>query len=146
MTDKRTSSETIDETHAVSPRRIAVAATSDRGLEATLCDHFGGAPYFSVVDLHPDGRIELVDSAPNPFAEAHQPGKVPSLVRRLGAEVVIAGGMGQRAQRVFESLEIEVRGAPRASQVAEIVAAYARDELAKDAPCEHHDHHHDETR
>ena len=57
-------------------------------------------------------------------APEHEPGLLPRWLHEMGATVIIAGGMGGRAQGLFAQNGIEVCvGAPVASP-GEIVAAY----------------------
>lgn len=94
--------DTMNETE--SNRRIAVPVAEGR-----LSLHFGHSEKFALVDVA-DGKIvssEFVD------APAHQPGLLPKWLGELGANIIIAGGMGSRAKSLFEEKGIEVVvGAP----------------------------------
>lgn len=57
-------------------------------------------------------------------APPHEPGLLPKWLHEMGAELVIAGGIGRRAQDLFAQNGVEViAGAPAASP-DDIVAAY----------------------
>jgi len=63
-------------------------------------------------------------------APEHQPGLLPRWLHELGATVIIAGGMGQRALQLFAQNGIEVIiGAP-SSEPDAIVEAYMQNSLA----------------
>ncbi len=72
--------------------------------------HFGHCERFALVDVDGGGKVlkrEDVDSPP------HQPGLLPAWLAERGANVIIAGGMGQRAIGLFTEKGIKVVvGAP----------------------------------
>ena len=78
--------------------RIAIA--SENG---SVAEHFGRCPSYTLVDIENEEvvRRETVD---NP---GHAPGRIPLFLREKGAEVIIAGGMGQKAQKIFSGMRIE---------------------------------------
>jgi len=55
---------------------------------------------------------------------AHEPGALPRWLGEQGANVIIAGGMGQRAQQLFaqSGIEVVVGAPPEAPE--ELAAAY----------------------
>jgi len=74
-----------------------------------LCNHFGHCEQFAVLDVH-DGEIgESSLHVPPP----HEPGVLPHWLGGLGVNLIIAGGMGQRALNLFTEGGIKVVvGAP----------------------------------
>lgn len=86
--------------------KIAVPTAS--GL---LCMHFGHCEKFIVVDIN-DNTKEIIgkeDIIPPP----HEPGVLPKWLYDMGVNVIIAGGMGMRAQQLFQQYGIQVIiGAP----------------------------------
>ena len=86
--------------------RIAIPLANGK-----LSMHFGHCERFSLVDVNPaEKRIlkrEDIEAPP------HVPGLLPSWLAERGANVIIAGGMGQRAQGLFAQQGIQVVvGAP----------------------------------
>lgn len=78
--------------------------------DGRLCAHFGHCEQFALVQTGASNEIEGVELATPP---AHAPGVLPAWLADRGATVVIAGGMGRRAQGLFRSNGIEVvTGAP----------------------------------
>lgn len=76
-----------------------------------LSMHFGHCESFALLDVDLEERVirkrEDVHSPP------HQPGLLPTWLAEKGADMIIAGGMGQRAQGLFSQNGIEVMvGAP----------------------------------
>ena len=74
-----------------------------------LCAHFGHCEQFALVETE-DGKIkETRMHTPPP----HEPGVLPKWLHEMGSDVIIAGGMGARAQGLFEENGIKVIiGAP----------------------------------
>jgi predicted Fe-Mo cluster-binding NifX family protein len=113
--------------------RIAVSADNKQGLDSVVSPHFGRCPHFVLVDL--DGQaVGQVQEVDNPFFGNHQPGQVPGFIARLGATVMLTGGMGGRAILFFEQYGIEgVTGAY--GTVRQSVERYLGGELKGAAPC-----------
>ncbi len=94
-------------THGRESMKIAFAVEANEGLNSRICPHFRRAPYFLFVELDNDGEIVSVEAKPNPYVNVHGPGLVPRFVAENGAEMVVAGGMGERAAQFFKSYGIE---------------------------------------
>jgi predicted Fe-Mo cluster-binding NifX family protein len=78
------------------------ATEDERGLEAVLSQHLERFHY-CVVDIE-DKEINEVKAVQNPFYGSHgQPGEVPTFIRSLGTQAIIAGGMGPRAMGFLSS-------------------------------------------
>ncbi len=88
----------------VSGRLIAIPIADGK-----LASHFGHCQEFAFVETE-DGKIR------NKFMRTpppHEPGVLPRWLKEQGAEVVIAGGMGERAQEMLKESGMEViTGAP----------------------------------
>ena len=61
---------------------------------------------------------------------AHEPGVLPRWLHEQGANVIIAGGMGQRAQALFAQNGIEVVVGAPGEKPEDIVSAYLAGTLA----------------
>ncbi len=101
-----------------------------------LSAHFGHCETFALIDVDPDARkvTGRRDVQPPP----HEPGLLPRWLAQQGANLIIAGGMGQRAQMLFAQQGIQVLvGAPSAEPQA-IVSAYLDGTLVVgDNVCDH---------
>lgn len=76
-----------------------------------LATHFGHCENFAffTVDLHKRTLIDRKDMTPPP----HEPGLLPNWLAEHGVEMIIAGGMGERAKDLFVQRGITVyTGAP----------------------------------
>lgn len=97
--------------------RIAVPVT-----DGQLASHFGHCEKFAFFDVDPVSRE--VTGSHEVIAPPHQPGMLPQWLKGQGVTVVIAGGMGSRAQNLFQMASIEViTGAPDGSPQA-LVQSY----------------------
>lgn len=113
--------------------RIAVSSDTDRSLDSSVSHHFGRCPYFTVVDVD-NGCIESFQVVENPFFSSHAPGQVPSFIRELGADVMIAGGMGRRAIAMFRDFGIDcATGA--SGTVRTVVDGFLSGGLTDASPC-----------
>ena len=87
-----------------------------------LCMHFGHCEQFALLDVDAAGK-EILNSrqvAPPP----HQPGLLPRWLHEQGVNLVIAGGMGGRAQGIFAGQGIEVIVGAPAESPESIVRSY----------------------
>ena len=109
--------------------RIAIPCAEGR-----LAMHFGHCREFALVDVE-DGRVARVATAEPP---AHAPGVLPAWLQEQGVNVVVAGGMGSRAQALFTQAGIRVVvGAPSLGP-EEIARQYVDGTLAAgDNICDH---------
>jgi len=81
--------------------RYAVPITD--GIVST---HFGHCQYFALIDAdEAKGIILNKEVVPSP---GHEPGVLPTWLAEEGVSVVIARGMGSRAQNIFEQNRIQV--------------------------------------
>ena len=86
--------------------RIAVPVVQDR-----LSPHFGHCEKFIFFDVDVDNKKILHQESM--AAPAHEPGVLPTWLHERETDVILAGGMGQRAQGLFEEKGIRVLiGAP----------------------------------
>ena len=71
-----------------------------------LCMHFGHCEQFALVEVDPQSKQIVKTTMLQP--PAHAPGVLPAWLHEKGANVIIAGGMGQRAQDLFAQNDITV--------------------------------------
>ena len=101
--------------------------------EGMVAQHFGRCPEYTIFSLS-DGSIKKKEIIANP---GHEPGYLPGYLSRLGVSVIIAGGMGPRAQSLFDDENIKtfvgVTGA-----VDDILKTYITGDLQSGiSRCEH---------
>ena len=79
---------------------MKIAISTDGG---SVSAHFGRCPSFTLVEIGGDKVINKEIIA-NP---GHHPGFLPNFLAERGVEYIICGGMGQRAQSMFEEKRIK---------------------------------------
>ncbi len=76
-----------------------------------LAMHFGHCEQFAFLDINPAEK--KITQRQDLQAPPHEPGLLPRWLAERGATMIIAGGMGQRAQGLFAEQGIQVIiGAP----------------------------------
>ena len=77
--------------------------------QGKLSIHFGHCETFTLIDVDHD----TITNSEEVKAPAHEPGVLPRWLGEQGVSLIIAGGMGQRAQQLFGNQNIDVViGAP----------------------------------
>lgn len=69
-----------------------------------LCSHFGHCEKFAIVETE-DKKVLTEEFLTPPV---HQPGVYPQFLAENGVSLIIAGGMGQKAQDLFAQNNIKV--------------------------------------
>ena len=115
----------------ISLMKIAIPVTHGR-----LCAHFGHCDQFAIFETGGEDPNSLKKSMHD--APPHEPGLLPRWLHELGANVVIAGGMGQRAQQLFAGNGIKVVVGAPADTPEQLATAYLAGTLqAGDNICDH---------
>ena len=121
--------------------RIVIPAEDQKGLNAHLAEHFGRAPYYTVVDFDENGEVANVKTVPNVGEHAGGMGYSHDHILELQPKAIIVYGMGPRGLTSFQSAGVAVLKA-NANTVSEVVAAYKDDKLQElTEGCEHAHHH-----
>jgi predicted Fe-Mo cluster-binding NifX family protein len=95
--------------------KIAIPTADGR-----LCSHFGHCETFTLVTVE-DGAVKSTEALKPP---PHEPGVLPRWLHGLGVNVIIAGGMGHRAQEFFGEFGIQVVVGAQPDDPANIVRAF----------------------
>ena len=98
--------------------------------------HFGHCEHFALIDVDEE-RKEILrkELVPSP---GHQPGLLPQWLAEEGVSVVIASGMGSRAQSLFQQNRIQVIIGALESDPEKAVRSYLNGILATgDNICDH---------
>ena len=112
-------------------QRIALPVT-----EGVLSSHFGHCETFVLYDVDSENKTVLSREYLTP--PPHEPGLLPAWLKDKGADIIIAGGMGSRAQGLFSQNGIQVVvGAPTADP-EEVILSYLGDTLeTHENQCDH---------
>ena len=111
--------------------RIAVPVSNGR-----LSTHFGHCEEFALVEV--DEQTREISNVLKLQPPAHEPGVLPQWLGEQKADVIIAGGMGQRAQQLFARNNIKVVLGAVAQDPAQLAKDYLDDTLETgDNVCDH---------
>ena len=94
--------------------------------DGRLCMHFGHCEQFALVET--DERNNIVGKTML-TPPAHEPGVLPAWLHEQGAEVIIAGGMGSRAQQLFTQNNITVVVGASVGRPEQLVEEYLNETL-----------------
>jgi len=101
-----------------------------------LCEHFGHCEHFALYEVDPQAKRVLGSKLPEP--PPHEPGVLPRWLHEQGVNVILAGGMGRRAQDIFTTHAIQVVVGLSAGSPEAIVQGYLDGRLqATVNPCDH---------
>ena len=101
-----------------------------------LAMHFGHCERFALVDVETEEKKILKQE--DIEAPPHQPGLLPKWLAERGANMIIAGGMGQRAQGLFVEHGIKVLVGAPAETPEKLVADFLAGTLqAGENVCDH---------
>ena len=114
---------------------IAIAAEDHLGLDGEVSAHFGRCPAYVLARVA-GGAILDTEVVANPHFNHHRPGVAPQFIHGLGADVILAGGMGPRAVDLFHSVGIEV-ATGAVGRVGAVLDAYLRGDVRGIVPCAH---------
>jgi ATP-binding protein involved in chromosome partitioning len=95
--------------------------------EGKLSQHFGHCEKFAIVDI--DDNSNSISNREDLTPPHHEPGVLPKWLGDMGVKVIIAGGMGQRAQELFTQNQIEVIVGVAADSPENLVSAYLKKTL-----------------
>ena len=122
-------------------RRIVVPVMDEQGLNAQLSQHFGRAPYFSVVDLGDDNQVVNQHTVANESEHFGGVGHPPDRILQLKPDALITYGMGPRALTIFQAAQVAVLRTT-AFTVGDVVMQYNDDVLEELTEGCHHARHH----
>jgi len=123
------------ETHSLQTgdKKMRIAVPLARG---KLSLHFGHCDQFAIFDIDDETSkvINRNDAAP----PAHTPGVLPKWLHENNVSVIIAGGMGRRAQQLLGQNNIKVVIGASGQSPEDLVSAYLANTLETgDNICDH---------
>jgi len=109
---------------------MRVAVSTEAG---EVAQHFGRCSHYTIANIG-DGKVLSTQIIANP---GHEPGFLPEYLARKGVECIIAGGMGSKAEGLFEAKNIRiVLGVT--GKVDSVLERFAQGKLeGSDSLCEH---------
>ncbi len=110
---------------------LKIAISTEKNIVAA---HFGRCPEYTIVTVE-SGRVVNKEVIPNP---GHEPGFLPKYLGEMGISTIVAGGMGPRAQALFDEKNIQIITGISGT-VDEVIKEYLVGRLKSgESTCEHH--------
>ena len=88
--------------------KIIIPTDNQEGINAPLAEHFGRAPYFTVVELDNKGEVTNVKAVANVSEHVGGTGSPHDHLTKLQPTAIVVHGMGPRGITAFQSAGIEV--------------------------------------
>lgn len=105
-------------------------------VQGKLSLHFGHCDQFAIFDI--DDNLKKVINRKDAAPPAHEPGVLPRWLHENNVSVIIASGMGQRAQQLFVRNDIKVVVGASSGSPEKLVSAYLENRLETgDNICDH---------
>ena len=108
--------------------KVVIPVSDKNGLNSKLADHFGRAPFYAVLALDENKKIESVETVENNGEHCGGHGHMHENILDLQPSVVIAYGMGPRGLNGFQEAGIAVLRA-NADTVKDVMDSYQNDKL-----------------
>ncbi len=125
--------------------KVIVPTEDQQGLNARIAEHFGRAPYYTIIELEENGEVSNVKTVPNVGEHAGGTGLSHDNILEHKPTALIVYGMGPKGLTSFQDAGVAVLKA-NADTVSEVISAYKNDSLIElTEGCEnahHKDEHH----
>lgn len=127
----QTSKPTLTDKEVRSTMRIAIPLTDGK-----LSQHFGHCEQFAIIDV--DATTKDIKSQRFETPPPHEPGVLPQWLAGLSVDLIIAGGMGQRAKGLFTENNIDVVIGSPVDSPEQLISAYLEGRLqCGENTCDH---------
>jgi predicted Fe-Mo cluster-binding NifX family protein len=118
--------------------RIAITVEETLDGMSRVADHFGRCSKFKVYEVNDQKKIVNEEIYQNPLQGSHGGTcQLPHYLNKIGANVVIAGGMGRKAIALFEQYGINIITAP-GMNIDEALYGYLNEEISGYQECAGH--------
>ena len=84
--------------------RVCIPAMGDKGLEDAVGEHFGRVPFYTIVNTETNEVKVLRNTSEHMGGQGYP----PEIMAKAGVDVMLCGGLGQRAIMMFENMGIMV--------------------------------------
>lgn len=120
--------------------KICVPTVGNQGVKEKVYEHFGSAPFFTIVNLE-TGGVEVIDNQNH--HHSHGACHPMMSLNGKGVEAVVTGGMGRRAIEMLNADNIRVYRASGdiVADVVKELKAGSLEELLPETACAGHGCH-----
>lgn len=117
--------------------KLAIAVEGIQN-EYSVAEHFGRCGQFYLYELNDKKEVVKNEVFQNPLAGNHGGTcQLPHFVNQIGANVIIAGGMGGKAISLFESYGISIITAP-GLKLEDALKSFIEEKISGYQECEGH--------
>jgi predicted Fe-Mo cluster-binding NifX family protein len=120
---------------------VIVPVSDNNGMNARIAEHFGRAPFYAIVALDKDGKVEKVETLENKSEHFGGEGHMHDHILERKPNAIITYGLGPRGLTGFQEAGVAVLKA-NADTVKDVIASYKDDKLQELTEGCHHAHHH----
>ncbi len=111
--------------------KIAVPAANDM-----MCPHFGHCEQFYIFEV--DKEDKIIKNVEKLTPPPHEPGLLPKWLGEKNVNLIVAGGMGVRAQNLFIQNGVEVITGASIKEPKALIEDYLNENLSTGANmCDH---------
>ncbi|MFP4176586.1 MAG: NifB/NifX family molybdenum-iron cluster-binding protein [Planctomycetota bacterium] len=96
-------------------------------VDGKVAQHFGHCGTFALYDVDPQEATINESTTEDP--PPHEPGVLPRWLNQRGVDLILAGGMGRRAQNLFRDSGVDVIVGAPPEPPEDIIRLYLDDEL-----------------
>jgi len=103
-------------------------------VDGNLSNHFGHCQYFFIAEVNGDEIHQVSEEEPPP----HAPGVIPRWLNERNVDVVLVGGIGQKALALFQQFNIQPVIGVASAPPRELVENFLKEKLDQGAnQCSH---------
>ncbi|WP_424353357.1 NifB/NifX family molybdenum-iron cluster-binding protein [Methanosarcina mazei] len=84
--------------------KVCIPTKDNKGMDGTVEQHFGKAPTYTILDTE-TGEVSVIPNTSEHMGGVDLP---PEFLRKNGVEIMLCGGLGYKAVKMFESCGISV--------------------------------------
>lgn len=110
--------------------RLVIPVLNDADLDSQVSDHFGRAPYFTVVEIDDKGEVLSHKITPNVSEHMGGFGKPADHLLKMEPDAIVTMRMGSRAIGLFQDAKVAVLRT-NATIVRDVIVAYNKGELVE---------------
>ena len=120
--------------------KVCIPTADERGLESEPVDHFGSAPFFTMLEID-SGELEVVRNPQCGHHDHHdhhgQPGHHVDQLKAHSIDALVCNGVGRRAFAALQTagIDVLVPAEGTVADVARTVAAGGTRKLSADEAC-----------
>lgn len=108
--------------------KIIIPLDEYSGPGSLVCDHFGSAPFFAIVDML-GGEVKIIDN--NNMHHDHGQCAPADSFADMGADAIVVKGIGARAAAKMQSLGVEIYLAGSAQRLVDVIEQFGSGTLKK---------------